>query len=87
MGLQKEEGQIAIALSMLRKRNWSEALIKAQVGVIASFCGKWKVYLAEVAWSYKRRCKKYALEKRNAKEYRQYSEIGSGTRETENGLF
>ena len=47
-----------------------EALIGAQVGVIASFCGKWKVYLAKVALSYKNGCKKYALEKRNAKEYR-----------------
>ena len=45
--------QIAIALSMVSKAK-SQALIKARGRVIASFCGKWKVYLAKVSLSNKK---------------------------------
>ena len=78
--------QIAIALSMVSKAK-SQALIKARGRVIASFCGKWKVYLAKVSLNNKNGCEKYALERTKREGVPSVLRDWNGTRKTRDGLY
>ena len=55
--------------------------------VIASFCGKWKVYLAKVSLSNKNGYEKYALERMKREGVPSVLRDWNETREAESGLY